>query len=218
MLTIRACFASAALDTQVLVPVNTDLGQRSDEEDGNAPCSACCTSRCSRVDSRTPSRQPVLLKMAKVMQHRYVPAETAEQSYVAHEFRTDEVHATQPADQGASLNGSPLTSSDVHRVESGQSVLPTFDLSPMLESEGERSSEQLQQLCQALADCLRNTGCLVVRDPRVDAEDNTAFLDMMERYFAQSTAAKLKDTRPDLHFQVSTVTKLATTHNCNAGL
>ena len=138
--------------------------------------------------------------MAKVMQHRYVPAE---QSVGAHDFRIDEVHATQPADHAATLNGSPFTPSDVHTVATDRGVLPTFDLSPMLESEGERSSEQLQQLCQAVADCLRKTGCLVVRDPRVNAEDNIAFLDMMERYFAQSTAAKLKDTRPKLHFQVS---------------
>ncbi len=73
----------------------------------------------------------------------------------------------------------------------------------MLGPEADRSSDRVQQLCRAVANCLRETGCLVVRDPRVKAEDNKAFLDMMERYFAQSTAAKLKDTRPELHFQVS---------------
>lgn len=63
--------------------------------------------------------------------------------------------------------------------------------------------ENVEQLCQAVANCLHDTGCLVIRDPRVKAEDNMAFLDMMERYFAQSIATKMKDTRPELHFQVS---------------
>lgn len=88
--------------------------------------------------------------------------------------------------------------------------LPTFDISPMLQmADSDKSAGQaawpvhVQQLCQALAKCLHDTGCLIIRDPRVNSEDNTAFLDMMERYFEQDTDSKLKDSRPELHFQVS---------------
>ncbi|DBB09053.1 TPA: hypothetical protein ACH3X3_007676 [Trebouxia sp. C0006] len=84
----------------------------------------------------------------------------------------------------------------------------------MLGPQADRSSDRVQQLCRAVANCLRETGCLVVRDPRVKAEDNKAFLDMMERYFAQSTAAKLKDTRPELHFQVGATPEGTETPKC----
>ena len=154
---------------------------------------------CCAPSSGTSAQQ----KMAKVLQQRCVPSNAVQQSFTPQAFRTSEVDATQPADQIASCNGSPISSSHLQSATDGESPLPTFDLSLMLGPEGDRSSERVQQLCRAVANCLRETGCLVVRDPRVKAEDNKAFLDMMERYFAQSTAAKLKDTRPELHFQVS---------------
>lgn len=144
-----------------------------------------------------------LLTMAKVLQQRCISSNTDQQSFAPQAFRTSEVVATQPADQSATCRGSPISSSHLQSATDGESPLPTFDLSLMLGPEADRSSDRVQQLCRAVANCLRETGCLVVRDPRVKEEDNRAFLDMMERYFAQSTAAKLKDTRPELHFQVS---------------
>ena len=144
-----------------------------------------------------------LLRMAKVLQQRCVPSNTVQQSFTPHGFRTSEVNATQPVDQSATCKGSPLSSSYLQSATDGESPLPTFDLSLMPGPEADRTSDRVQRLCRAVANCLRETGCLVVKDPRVKEEDNKAFLDMMERYFAQSTAAKLKDTRPELHFQVS---------------
>lgn len=92
----------------------------------------------------------------------------------------------------------------------GTGPLPTFDISPLLhlpptgKSAGQAAwPAEVQQLCQAIAKCLHETGCLIIKDPRVNTEDNTAFLDMMEQYFEQSTASKLQDSRPELHFQVS---------------
>jgi len=41
-----------------------------------------------------------------------------------------------------------------------------------------------------------------LRDPRATAEDNEAFLSMMERYYAQPDADKLPDVRPELSYQV----------------
>lgn len=49
---------------------------------------------------------------------------------------------------------------------------------------------------------LREHGALLVRDPRCSAGDNGAFLDLLERYWAQPAAAKLEDERPELLHQV----------------
>ena len=64
------------------------------------------------------------------------------------------------------------------------------------------SDPAVECLCRQVSDTLRETGVLVVRDPRVSYADNAAFLDMMELYFSQSHEAKMKDVRADLHYQV----------------
>lgn len=45
-----------------------------------------------------------------------------------------------------------------------------------------------------------------VRDPRVPASDNDAFLDLMESYFGQSEELKAPDARPELAYQVCVLT------------
>mmetsp|Transcript_30526 Transcript_30526/g.58781 ORF Transcript_30526/g.58781 Transcript_30526/m.58781 type:complete len:354 (+) Transcript_30526:217-1278(+) len=57
-------------------------------------------------------------------------------------------------------------------------------------------------LCREVAKCLKNMGCVVVRDPRVSSAHNDAFLDMMERYFEQDEACKMAEAHPELHYQV----------------
>ena len=54
--------------------------------------------------------------------------------------------------------------------------------------------------CSAIAEALHKYGCLVVKDPRVEASANETFLDMMERYFEHSDGKT--DARPHLHYQV----------------
>ena len=56
------------------------------------------------------------------------------------------------------------------------------------------------------AESLHKTGCLFVKDSRVKEEDNNAFLDLLERYFASSDG--IRDARPDLSYQV----KLSSTY------
>ena len=138
--------------------------------------------------------------MTQVLQQRCLPSNIAQQSYSV--LRSDSSPATQSIDQLASHISDFSAVSEVDRHLDTGCPLPTFDLGPMLAPD--QRPEAVDRLCQSVADCLRDTGCLVIRDPRVLAEDNMAFLDMMERYFAQSTAAKMKDSRPALHFQVST--------------
>lgn len=93
--------------------------------------------------------------------------------------------------------------------------LPVIDLSRYMEisarssggtvfsaSDEVENAEELRALCAAVSGSLRDTGALLVKDPRCTAEDNDRFLDMMERYFERSEEFKLRQARPNLHFQV----------------
>lgn len=80
-------------------------------------------------------------------------------------------------------------------------ALPTFNLQSYLEAVN-KGDVQLMELCRALADCLKQTGSLVVRDPRVDGALNDKFLSLMERYFSQPSEIKMADARPHLAYQV----------------
>ncbi|XP_042375048.1 uncharacterized protein LOC121969166 isoform X1 [Zingiber officinale] len=92
--------------------------------------------------------------------------------------------------------------------------LPVIDLSRYMEisarsggtvcsaSDEVGNAEEFRALCAAVSGSLRDTGALLVKDPRCTAEDNDRFLDMMERYFERSEEFKLQQARPNLHFQV----------------
>ncbi|KAI8463964.1 MAG: hypothetical protein J3K34DRAFT_442084 [Monoraphidium minutum] len=84
--------------------------------------------------------------------------------------------------------------------------LPIFDLRPLLELSDDAAAssipEGVQQLCAAIAGCLHDTGCLIVRAPGVDERDNEAFLDLMEAYFGRPDDDKMRDVRPGLAYQV----------------
>lgn len=85
--------------------------------------------------------------------------------------------------------------------------LPVVDLAPYLAIAGgsdpaAAGGEELRELCAVVSRSLRDTGALLVKDPRCSAEDNDRFLDMMERYFGQSEESKRLQERPHLHYQV----------------
>ena len=73
--------------------------------------------------------------------------------------------------------------------------VPVIDISQFVSTADESDSA-----CGLIAQALHDYGCLVVKDPRVEASANEKFLDMMERYFDQSDGKT--DARPDLHYQV----------------
>lgn len=59
-------------------------------------------------------------------------------------------------------------------------VLPVFDFAGFLSSGGQSELEpQELENCKQLAECLRQTGILIVRDPRVQESDNNKFIDLM---------------------------------------
>ena len=58
------------------------------------------------------------------------------------------------------------------------------------------------EACAAIAQQLRDTGIVVVRDPRVPEAANDDFLDMLERYWEQPPDATAPDEHPEIHYQV----------------
>ncbi|KAK1259018.1 hypothetical protein QJS04_geneDACA010356 [Acorus gramineus] len=88
--------------------------------------------------------------------------------------------------------------------------LPVIDLTPYLDHAASGGGyggdpdpvSDLGRLCGRVSETLRETGALLVRDPRCSADDNDRFLDMMESYFERSDEFKRRQQRPDLHYQV----------------
>jgi len=66
----------------------------------------------------------------------------------------------------------------------------------------DKSSQTSVADCQLLAQTLKETSCLIIKDPRVSEEDNNKFLDMMERYYDLPHETKMKDVHPELSYQL----------------
>ncbi|KAI5463958.1 hypothetical protein BGZ63DRAFT_140394 [Mariannaea sp. PMI_226] len=64
------------------------------------------------------------------------------------------------------------------------------------------NSDAVQAECKKAADALITYGALVLHDSRVSEQDNSAFLDLLEDYFAQDDELLRKDERPELSYQV----------------
>lgn len=84
-----------------------------------------------------------------------------------------------------------------------QGKVAVVDLEPFMKVQlGQELTADVKAACDSLAESLRSAGAVVVRDPRCTEVDNNTFLDMMERYFGQQRDEKMKQARPDLHYQV----------------
>ncbi|PRP75453.1 hypothetical protein PROFUN_15738 [Planoprotostelium fungivorum] len=77
--------------------------------------------------------------------------------------------------------------------------LSPVDLSSFL---NDKESQQSKDDCRRIAQTLRDTSCLVIRDPRVSEIENSNFIDMMEKYYEQPLEEKMKDVHPELHYQL----------------
>mmetsp|Transcript_4660 Transcript_4660/g.7017 ORF Transcript_4660/g.7017 Transcript_4660/m.7017 type:complete len:364 (-) Transcript_4660:26-1117(-) len=67
-------------------------------------------------------------------------------------------------------------------------------------------SPELLEECTKVVDSFHHTGVLVIRDPRVNENDNWNFIDMMERYYERAgtqfyNGEKVAEVHPELHFQ-----------------
>lgn len=68
--------------------------------------------------------------------------------------------------------------------------------------------------CRRAADALVEFGALVLHDERVAEADNDAFLDLLEKYFAQPDETLRKDERPELGYQVGVTLENTETPKC----
>ncbi|KAJ0783594.1 putative non-heme dioxygenase domain, isopenicillin N synthase [Helianthus annuus] len=88
--------------------------------------------------------------------------------------------------------------------------VPVIDLTPYVDDASGKFScdellhPELKKVCSEVSRILRETGALLVRDPRCSTEDNDRFIDMMEKYFEQPEEVKRVQERPNQHYQVVT--------------
>jgi isopenicillin N synthase-like dioxygenase len=82
--------------------------------------------------------------------------------------------------------------------------LTTVETFAFLEAKnnGNINNPAIMELCKKAADSFKETGILIVRDPRVNNEDNNSFLNVVEDYFAQDYDTKMQDARPEYGYQV----------------
>jgi isopenicillin N synthase-like dioxygenase len=81
--------------------------------------------------------------------------------------------------------------------------IPVIDVGAWLKKDGaEVDAETIATECAKAAASLRKYGCVFARDPRVDSKDNDRFLDTLEKYFETPEDARMKDTHPELSYQV----------------
>lgn len=85
-------------------------------------------------------------------------------------------------------------------VTASDDGIPIVDLTAFM---ADPSSEAAKVEIAKVAHALHAYGCLVIKDPRVDETHNDRFVDMLERYFAQSDG--VADARPDLSYQVQQI-------------
>jgi len=75
----------------------------------------------------------------------------------------------------------------------------TIDCNEFLKN---KNSSGSLEACKKLAATLKDTSCVIIRDPRVSEADNNAFLTMMENYYDQPTDEKMKDVHEELSYQL----------------
>ena len=68
-------------------------------------------------------------------------------------------------------------------------------------------SEEVQSLCKQVAESFHKYGILIVKDPRAVEQDNSDYIDLMEKYFESRgkqlySGEKLDDAKPEFHYQV----------------
>jgi isopenicillin N synthase-like dioxygenase len=73
------------------------------------------------------------------------------------------------------------------------------DISSFLTNKNDVASKEA---CKQLARILKETSCVIIKDPRVSEDDNNKFLDMMERYYDQPEEKKMKDVHPEIYYQL----------------
>jgi len=89
--------------------------------------------------------------------------------------------------------------------------MPIIDMSIYLQAQDcddiNKLPEEVQIECQKVAECFHKFGILLIKDPRVDMQDNENYVDMMEDYFEQAgdlfyAGKEVADIKKDWFYQV----------------
>lgn len=78
-------------------------------------------------------------------------------------------------------------------------TLPIVDIAPFLQ---DPQSPASLEACKKVVEIFQQTSCLIIKSPNVKEEDNSAFLDLMEKYFSQKREELMKDVHPELNYCV----------------
>ena len=67
-------------------------------------------------------------------------------------------------------------------------------------------NENVRLECQKVAECFHKFGILLIKDPRVNFQDNENYIDLMEEYFEKTgelfySGEKVDDIKPEYHYQ-----------------
>lgn len=98
--------------------------------------------------------------------------------------------------------------------QSSNLKIPIVDIEPFLQ--GKTCPEE----CKIVADSFYKFGCLIIKDPRVNQEQNSAFIDMMEKMFSKRAAdhyagRKVEDIFPEHDFEVGITPEFVERVRCN---
>jgi len=82
--------------------------------------------------------------------------------------------------------------------------IPVVDLNKFIGAE-DQNSEDVVDLCKQVAESFHEFGICIIRDPRVNFQDNSDYIDLMERYFDSVAPAyyqgeELEDVKPEYHY------------------
>ena len=86
--------------------------------------------------------------------------------------------------------------------------MPIIDLDLYLQGSSEDvPSQAALNECKKVAECFHNFGIILIRDPRVNMQDNDDYIDLMEEYFANAgdkfyNGEIVDEIKPEFHYQV----------------
>lgn len=77
--------------------------------------------------------------------------------------------------------------------------LPIVDITTFLQ---DPESPAALEACKNVVEIFKQTSCLIIKNPKVKEEDNSSFLDLVEKYFSQKREELMKDVHPELNYCV----------------
>jgi isopenicillin N synthase-like dioxygenase len=63
-------------------------------------------------------------------------------------------------------------------------------------------SQEAKAECLKAASSMELYSAFAIKDHRISEQDNSNFIDLQEDYFSQPLSDKMKDVRPQFHYQV----------------